>query len=96
MLFKGYGICRCPTERTMSLVAGKDLEKSRRLLDTALDIQDEIWTWNLINTRQEWQLLDRSVMTVLLKKAMPETFSHNFYLTTNVKKIRTTTATYVQ
>lgn len=53
MLFKGYGICRCPTERTMSLVAGKDLEKSRRLLDTALDIQDEIWTWNLINTRQE-------------------------------------------
>jgi hypothetical protein len=68
MISKGYGICLCPTERTMSLVAGKDLIKSRRLLDTAFDIQDEIWTWDLINTRQEWQLLDRSVMNVLLKK----------------------------
>ena len=42
MISKGYGICLCPTERTMSLVAGKDLEKPRRLLDTAFDVQDEI------------------------------------------------------
>lgn len=42
MIYKGYGIFRCPTERTMSLVAGKGLEKPRRFLDTALDIQDEI------------------------------------------------------
>ena len=42
MISKGYGICLCPTERNMSLVAGKDLEKPRRLLDTAFDIQDEI------------------------------------------------------
>jgi len=34
---------------------------------------------------------DRSI-----KKAMPETFSHNPYLTTNAQKIRTTTAAYVQ
>ena len=31
-----------------------------------------------------------------IKKAMPETFSHNSYLTTNVKKIRTMTVAYVQ
>jgi hypothetical protein len=34
---------------------------------------------------------DRSI-----KKAMPETFFDNSYLTTNTKKIRTTTAAYVQ
>jgi len=36
---------------------------------------------------------DRSI-----KKTMPETFSHNSYLTTtrNAKEIRTTTAPYVQ
>jgi hypothetical protein len=42
MICKGYGICLCPTERAMSLVAGKDLEKLRRFLHTAFDIQDEI------------------------------------------------------
>jgi len=42
MICKAYGICLCPTERTMSLVAGKDLEKPGRLLDTAFDVKDEI------------------------------------------------------
>jgi len=31
-----------------------------------------------------------------IKKPMPQTFSHNSYLTTNAKEIRTTTAAYVQ
>jgi hypothetical protein len=95
MIYKGYGICLFPTERTMSLVAGKDLEKPRRLLDTSFDIQDEIWTWDLINTRQEWQLMDRSVMTFLLKKPCLR-LSHNPCLTNDAKEIRSATAAYVQ